>query len=219
MTPNTKKAHQKTNKAFRDHHNSQLLPEAWTEVERQKAEKSRQEVEKGAAKIAEMQTEMDTDKAQQLQDALSDITAKHHFDSLWDLIDIFFSSKDWAISSRATKLVDQHGEELMSHLHTHNPASIEQFAQNILSRKLHSEACILEDLFGCQDFTTVTTVLEDFSMNQLLDNIHIQAPTLHSLLQTIALSPAKLAVLKGVDQNRVYKKSRRDHELVRSYSR
>jgi hypothetical protein len=55
-------------------------------------------------------------------------------------------------------------------------------------------------------------------MNQLLDNIHIQAPTLHGLLQTIALSPAKLAVLEGVDQNRVYKKLRRDHELVRSYS-
>ncbi|KAJ3531453.1 hypothetical protein NMY22_g8150 [Coprinellus aureogranulatus] len=107
------------------------------------------------------------------------------FDTLWSFFQALFTSKDQHVSAWISGVCRDHGVELHSFIHLRQPKASEEWACKQLSGILEKEARRLTDVFKPPPGSTVSDILESFSMDGLLEQAKTAAPMLFLSLSTL----------------------------------
>ncbi|KAJ7758073.1 hypothetical protein B0H14DRAFT_2404501 [Mycena olivaceomarginata] len=100
----------------------------------------------------------------------------------------FFASTDPEISKRASRLVHDHGTELLDLLHQKQPALVEKWALKVSLPVIAAEGEALADLLRPDTTREFTSRLETWSLDNMLAEAMIAAPNLCELLTLMGMT-------------------------------
>ncbi|KAF8524464.1 hypothetical protein JB92DRAFT_2827051 [Gautieria morchelliformis] len=111
------------------------------------------------------------------------------------------------VTAHASCLVKAHGSDLLHYLYQCDADGTTGSALELLTSKIKREAEVLVTMLSCQEQASLTSILESFSMDTLLNELETCAPTIMALLRKVVLTQRK----KG--QLEFGKSSRHNHDL------
>ncbi|KAJ7211651.1 hypothetical protein GGX14DRAFT_362380 [Mycena pura] len=167
--------------------------ESWTE-EQTATERNRVLQEKLAAAAAEKAAKeavaaekADRERAARIQEALRAL--KHAgCKTTFQFFEEFFASTDPEISKRASRLVHDHGTELLNLLHAKQPALVERWALRVSIPVIAAEGQALADLLRPDTTRDFTSRLETWSLERMLTEATVAAPNLCELLMAMGMT-------------------------------
>ncbi|TDL15504.1 hypothetical protein BD410DRAFT_684999, partial [Rickenella mellea] len=109
------------------------------------------------------------------------------FSSLSDFLDRLLSSKDQQTAALVSRYISNSGRELLEHIQRRQPTLVGEWTLEQLVNTLQHEGESLKLLLSRDQRTTITSLLEGFSMKELMEEIEVVAPTLLSVLQGVAM--------------------------------
>ncbi|KAJ3527998.1 hypothetical protein NMY22_g9572 [Coprinellus aureogranulatus] len=107
------------------------------------------------------------------------------FDTLWSFFQALLTSKDQYVSAWISGVCHDRGIELHSRIHLRQPKPSEEWACKQLSGILEKEVRRLTGVFKPLPGSTVSDILESFSMDRLLEQAETAAPMLFLSLSTL----------------------------------
>jgi hypothetical protein len=136
-------------------------------------------------------------------EVLGSITAAS-YNSLYDFVDELLSICDQQIPSQVSKMLGQHGKAILNNICSRQPDLVKQWAIDVSGEVLAEEGQHLVDYLKLDETQTVSSVLEQFSLERIMSEAEKIAPTLCQLLCEVLKSA------QPQDKERVCK----DHSLV-----
>lgn len=149
-------------------------------------EKSREEDRKNAEKKEADRKEMHarTEARARMEAMFSCLTAVG-FETLYQFLDKLINTKDPIRSSQVLRTLIDHGDALLNSICRRNPERTNTWALNVSGEIIALKGTKLAERFRPAYGTSITSILDSFSLEQLLaDTLHL-APHLCALLRRI----------------------------------
>ncbi|KAJ7775887.1 hypothetical protein B0H14DRAFT_3588093 [Mycena olivaceomarginata] len=137
--------------------------------------------EEKAAKQIAASLKADRERTARVQDALQALKTAG-CKTTYQFFEEFFSSTDCEISKQATRLVHDHGTELLDLLHKKRPAIVERWALQVSLPVIATEGQSLVNLLRPDLTKEFSSRLETWSLDRMLSEATIAAPNLCELL-------------------------------------
>ncbi|KAJ7148219.1 hypothetical protein C8R46DRAFT_1167204 [Mycena filopes] len=167
--------------------------ESWT-AEQSAAEQSRVMQEKLAAAAAEKAAreaiaaaKAEQERTVRVQDALQALK-NAGCKTTFQFFEEFFASTNPEISKRASRLVHDHGTELLDLLHSKQPQLVERWALKVSLPVIAAEGEALADLLRPDKTREFTSRLETWSLERMLAEATVAAPNLCELLMLMGMT-------------------------------
>ncbi|KAJ7064171.1 hypothetical protein C8F01DRAFT_984216 [Mycena amicta] len=126
------------------------------------------------------------------------------FSTVFGFMDAFVGATDQQQKAAATRLINDHGLELLEHLHGRRPELVNDWINGVQAEMLEKEVKKLAETLRLQYGERVTSILHDASIDGLLADAEAIAPTLFLGLRSAGAMPEDLA-----DNN-----SRKEHRAI-----
>ncbi|KAJ7054575.1 hypothetical protein C8F01DRAFT_995323 [Mycena amicta] len=114
------------------------------------------------------------------------------FSTVFEFIDAYFGATEQQQKAAATRLINDHGIEILEHLHGRRPQLVDDWINSVQSAKLEKEVKKLAETLRPQYGDRVSTLLHDFSIDGLLTDAEAVAPTLFAGLRSAGAMPDDL---------------------------
>ncbi|KAJ7675769.1 hypothetical protein DFH06DRAFT_667960 [Mycena polygramma] len=140
-----------------------------------------------AARDAAAAAKADRERTVRVQEALRALK-KAGCQSTYQFFDDFFSSTDSEISKQASRLMHDHGTDLLDLLHAKRPAIVERWALKVSLPVIAAEGANLVAALSPDPTKTFTSRLETWSLEKMLAEATIAAPNLCELLMLMGMT-------------------------------
>lgn len=188
----------KVDQAFMEEHQRRIQ-------ERQEREKLERETRQAAEEAQkQLQAEEEARAAATLLRGTLDHLRERH-DSLDGFFDALLGTKDRAMSSQVTQLLDRHGAKYADAMHKRSPETMGTWATELIMDKIAAEGRRIASLLGPDRNQKLTTTLEQWHLEDVLATAKETAPTLLHALRMAATHE---------DQGQ----TRKDRDMVRGYN-
>ena len=97
------------------------------------------------------------------------------------------STDDPTRSSQVTKMIDNHGVTLLESIRRRRPEVANDWALSTTRELISKEGDVLAQRFRPEPGTSITDILQQFSLKGFLSEAESVAPTIYQLLQQVAL--------------------------------
>ncbi|KAF8211168.1 hypothetical protein K438DRAFT_1958305 [Mycena galopus ATCC 62051] len=172
----------------------QAAGKAEADKARLQAKEHEKEVEasRKAEESTERQAILDAENTVRAQQVIELITASDtdggfNFQSLDEFFDALWrTGGDGIISSKITKYVQRHGVEHAAGMFKRSKEAKAEYISDAVSELFQREGRAIQIILTRDSMTTVTDLLKDFSMDQLMEEIKVAAPMLWSALGIIS---------------------------------
>ena len=148
-------------------------------------------------------------KTSQLNRALQSIRAAG-FTTLHSFFDALMSTDDPTRSSQVTKMIDNHGVTLLESIRRRRPEVANDWALSTTRELISKEGDVLAQCFRPEPGTSITDILQQFSLKGFLSEAESVAPTIYQLLQQVGFSSNS----EGDTLLDATEKTPKNHELV-----
>ena len=165
--------------------------------------------------IQAKEREADLEKSQkisQLNRALQSIRGAG-FTTLHSFLDALMSTDDPARSSQVTKMIDNHGVQLLESFRRRRPEIMNDWALSTTRKLISKESDVLAQCFRPEPGTSMTDILQQFSLKGFLSEAESFAPTIYQLLQQVGC-PSNSEGGMLLDGDDSAEKVCKNHELV-----
>ena len=165
--------------------------------------------------IQAKEREADLEKSQkisQLNRALQSIRGAG-FTTLHSFLDALMSTDDPARSSQVTKMIDNHGVQLLESFRRRRPKIMNDWALSTTRKLISKESDVLAQCFRPEPGTSMTDILQQFSLKGFLSEAESFAPTIYQLLQQVGC-PSNSEGGMLLDGDDSAEKVCKNHELV-----
>lgn len=177
-----------------------LKAQSVTLAEVKNIQQERAQRDKAAADVKEQ-----ANAKSRVERVLGSITAAG-YETLYEFVHELLNVRDQHISSRVSKMLGQHGEAILNSICARQPDIVKQWAINISGEILAEEGQQLAKYLRPSDGQTASNLLERFSLERIMSEAKIIAPTLCQLLRQVATN----------EKPSIQEKIRKDRNLVSS---
>lgn len=114
-------------------------------------------------------------------DAIADVG----YGSLWEFIDALLSTENYHHSSRVTRMLQRHGNDLLDHVRKRCRDGTTKWAASVVESEVETEGGDLCQLFHPPAHSTVTDALAAFEPSEILSRARTMAPCLFRVLDGV----------------------------------
>ena len=151
-------------------------------------------------------------KNSQLNQALQAIR-EAGFKTLHSFMDTLMSTEDPTRSSQVTQMIDSHGISLLEGIHRRCPEVANDWAISTTRELVIKEGDELARCFRPQPGTSITRILQQFSLKGFLSEAESVAPTIYQVLRQVAF-PCSTEGDNALDGDNAVQTTRKNRELV-----
>lgn len=110
------------------------------------------------------------------------------YTTLYEFIDELLTIRDQQISSRVSKMLGRHGNAIMNAIRSRQPDMVKEFALDLTGELLAEEGQKLAEFLRPSQGQTTSDVLEQFSLERIMSEAEVIAPSLCKMLRLVAIS-------------------------------
>ena len=151
-------------------------------------------------------------KISQLNQALQGIR-EAGFNTLHSFVDALMSTDDPTRSSQVTQMIDSHGISLLEGIRRRRPEVANDWALSTTRQLVNKEGDELARCFRPEPGTSITHILQQFSLQGFLSEAESVAPTIYQVLRQVAF-PCDIEGETLLDGDNAAQPTRKNHELV-----
>ena len=109
------------------------------------------------------------------------------YQSLYDFVDKLLNVRDQQLSSRVSRMLGQHGEEILNSMRARQPGLVKKWAVDVSGEILAEEGHRLAKYLQPGENQTTSELLVQFSLERIMSESERIAPTLCQLLHGIVM--------------------------------